>query len=185
MGNDPFERVWEMNYLSSGDEEHKCDSTMTWNEVWKYYNLIYLLLVEEKNKRTPQHLSYSPTVEPLICQRQFSWSLSSPQISMIPALWWWTLWAAVSFYLCHRAEHCRIMALLIHFVEQWPPFCVKGFVSNQIHVLFTPKFDQLRQNNTLCELIISFMFFCFCVCVCMFVKAIANSHFIESSNLNE
>lgn len=84
MGNDPFERVWEMNYLSSGDEEHKCDSTMTWNEVWKYYNLIYLLLVEEKNKRTPLHLSYSPTVEPLICQRQFSWSLSSPQISMIP-----------------------------------------------------------------------------------------------------
>lgn len=46
MGNDFFERVWEMNYFLFGDEEYKCDSIMIWNEVWKYYNLIYLFLVE-------------------------------------------------------------------------------------------------------------------------------------------
>lgn len=170
MGNDPLERVWEMNYLSSGDEEPKCDSTMTWNEVWKYYNLIYLLLVEEKNKRTPLHLSYSSTVEPLICQRQFSWSLSSPQISMIPALMvdFMSSGFLLSVSSCWALSYhgsvnplCRTMTTLL--CER---ICLK---SNPCFVY--SRFDQLRQNNTLCELIISFMFFCFCVCVCMFVKA--------------
>lgn len=67
MGNDFFERVWEMNYFLFGDEEYKCDSIMIWNEVWKYYNLIYLFLVEEKNKCMLMYFFYFLIVELLIC----------------------------------------------------------------------------------------------------------------------